>query len=99
SGSGGPYGRPYPGGYGRGGYGPGGDGPGGYGPGGYGPYGPYGRGPMPPMPGQFGQPQGDVRPGQVVLDEQGRFDIWAHDENAQPGKTYVYRMRVVIKNP
>jgi len=37
--------------------------------------------------------------GQVIPDAQGNIDIWAHDETAQPGLTYRYRLRVVIKNP
>jgi hypothetical protein len=35
----------------------------------------------------------------LTPDALGNVDIWAHDESAQPGRTYRYRLRVVIKNP
>lgn len=48
--------------------------------------------------------EGSVQPQQQILvnlqpNNMGNVDIWAHDETAQPGRTYRYRLRVVIKNP
>jgi hypothetical protein len=40
--------------------------------------------PEPPLPG--------------ILDAEG-LPVWAHDFSAEPGKTYHYRMRVVLNNP
>jgi hypothetical protein len=37
--------------------------------------------------------------GSIVPDALGNIDIWAHDETAQPGRTYRYRLRAVIYNP
>jgi hypothetical protein len=37
--------------------------------------------------------------GNLIPDAMGNVDIWAHDETAQPGRTYRYRVRTVIKNP
>lgn len=37
--------------------------------------------------------------GEFGLNPDGTIDVWQHDETAQPGKTYQYRIRVVIKNP
>ena len=38
--------------------------------------------------------------GEFGLNPDGTIDVWQHDEKcAQPGKTYQYRIRVVIKNP
>jgi len=37
--------------------------------------------------------------GSLIPDATGNVDIWAHDESAQPGRTYRYRLRAVIKNP
>jgi hypothetical protein len=34
--------------------------------------------------------------GQVTF---GEFDVWAYDDTVEPGKTYRYRLRVVLKNP
>jgi hypothetical protein len=36
----------------------------------------------------------DLRP-----DQNGNVDVWAHDETAKPGRTYRYRLRVVVANP
>jgi hypothetical protein len=41
---------------------------------------------------QAGQP---IAPDPVT----GIVKVWAHDETAEPGKTYRYRIRVVLKNP
>jgi hypothetical protein len=46
------------------------------------------------------QPQGQQQIlGNLVPDALGNVDIWAHDETAQPGRTYRYRLRAVIRNP
>ena len=45
-----------------------------------------------------GQPQQSIL-GNLQPDALGNVDIWAHDETAQPGRTYRYRLRAVIKNP
>ncbi|HEV8378410.1 MAG TPA: hypothetical protein VGP99_06135, partial [Tepidisphaeraceae bacterium] len=37
--------------------------------------------------------------GSITPDALGNIDIWAHDETAQPGRTYRYRLRAVIYNP
>jgi len=37
--------------------------------------------------------------GNLIPDALGNVDIWAHDETAQAGRTYRYRLRAVIKNP
>jgi len=35
----------------------------------------------------------------MTPDANGNIDIWGHDETAQPGRTYHYRLRLVLKNP
>ena len=44
-----------------------------------------------------------VRPGGVLNANNqvvfGEFDVWAYDDTVEPGKSYRYRMRVVLKNP
>jgi hypothetical protein len=41
-----------------------------------------------------------VRPSDPVAGELTVvFDVWAHDETVEPGKTYRYKMRMRVKNP
>lgn len=37
--------------------------------------------------------------GQIVIPQNGQYDIWAHDINVKPGESYRYRMRVSVTNP
>lgn len=62
-------------------------------------YGRYPYGGRPPMLGQPDAGPGFQAGGNVIVDANGNFDIWAHDDKAAPGKTYRYRLRVMIKNP
>lgn len=79
-----------------------------------GPYGPAmpggGRNPYPPMPGAGRMPfPGGGQPGQgalgggnavINIDQlQDDIRIWAHDDKAQPGKTYRYKLRYYVYNP
>jgi hypothetical protein len=67
---------------------------------------PYGPNPyMRPMP---AVPTAAAESAQVIIvqpsnKEAGEppveFDVWAHDETVEPGKTYRYRMRMKIRNP
>jgi hypothetical protein len=85
----------------RPGYLPGGPGPNGYPRGGYAPYprgGEYPGGGVMPVP-QAPIINNAVNPIGLNPDKDGNFNIWAHDETVEPGKTYVYRMRVLLKNP
>src|SRR5206468_4021718 len=55
--------------------------------------------PMPPQP-----PQPPVQPGQTAAPAipplgPGDVTMWAHDDSAQPGHTYRYRVRYLIRNP
>jgi hypothetical protein len=50
------------------------------------------------MAGQQQQPQQQIL-ANLVPDAAGNVDIWAHDETAQAGRTYRYRLRAIIKNP
>ncbi len=58
-------------------------------------------------PGMTGEPQPiQLQPQQMIRpqnagqpDAQGNMLIWQHDETAEPGKTYRYRLRVVARNP
>lgn len=43
------------------------------------------------------QPGVPAVPGQV--DANGEMQIWAHDDSVESGKTYIYRIRVIYKNP
>jgi hypothetical protein len=47
---------------------------------------------------QFPQGQQQIL-GNLIPDALGNVDIWAHDETAQAGRTFRYRLRAVIKNP
>lgn len=67
--------------------------------------GPGGGGALPPPRGiggpvfeggGFNQP--NFAPG-LAPDVNGNVPVWAHDETGVPGKTYQYRLRVVIRNP
>jgi hypothetical protein len=44
-----------------------------------------------------------TRPGGVLTPDGrtsfGEFDVWAYDDTVEPGKSYRYRIRVVMKNP
>lgn len=40
-----------------------------------------------------------VRPSALTPDANGDILIWAHDDSLQEGKSYRYRLRVVVKNP
>ncbi|MFA5864182.1 MAG: hypothetical protein WC975_05785 [Phycisphaerae bacterium] len=73
------------------------------GPGGMDPRGPGG---FPMGPGGPGMPQQRVTPQRETMrmtDEQRKnqktLTVWVHDLTATPGKTYKYRMRVVMFNP
>jgi hypothetical protein len=62
-----------------------------------------GRRPLPTGPGPY---QGGFQPrpefqqaGAVNQDPNGKIHIWAHDDSVESGKTYVYRIRVIYKNP
>ena len=56
------------------------------------------EGPGAPLPGNAEMPMAP-QIGEFGLNPDGTIDVWQHDETAQPGKTYQYRIRVVIKNP
>lgn len=49
---------------------------------------------QPPPPPQF--VRGNIG---IAPDADGNIVIWAHDDGAEPGRLYVYRMRVLLKNP
>ena len=57
-------------------------------------------GPAPGQPAPPPPPPAFVR-GSIGIspDADGNIVIWAHDDSADPGRIYVYRMRVVLKNP
>ena len=58
-----------------------------------------GRGYVPPRP-VYNTPQPVMAPGvfeQII--PPGMIQLWAHDETAESGKTYVYRLRVIVRNP
>ncbi len=67
---------------------------------------PPGMGPMPGMPGVAGGVGRQIAPKQVTVKKAAEFKktektikIWAFDLTPKPGKTYIYRMRVVMYNP
>ncbi|HEX2974005.1 MAG TPA: hypothetical protein VHP11_16860 [Tepidisphaeraceae bacterium] len=54
---------------------------------------------MPAAPQAPGAPN-VVRPGDGAQNGQlVEFDVWAHDETVEPGKTYRYRVRLTVRNP
>jgi hypothetical protein len=61
----------------------------------------------PPIGGGGGRPAPVHQPfvpqpmigGQEVAAAPGMMRIWAHDETVEPGRVYVYRLRVIVRNP
>ncbi len=40
-----------------------------------------------------------TRAGNQQIDADGNIVVWAHDDSVEPGHSYRYRIRVVVKNP